>query len=345
MALVPARSAGAARARALALGLQRDFAGALEAACAAAGAPSRFAAVPWLRDGGRHGGGVRLGAGDTAALDRASINVSQVHYDDEPGRALGSATALSAIIHPASAHAPSVHVHLSWTELRAGRAYWRLMADLNPAIPDDDATAAFAGALEAAAPAEYEQARAQGERYFWIPAVGRHRGVTHFYLEDHATDDPAADLALAGRVGAAATTTYARLLADALGRATPSTADDRARQLAYHTLYLFQVLTLDRGTTSGLLIHDQNDAGILGSLPSHVDRALLSSWRDRVPPPQDQLLDAIVAALPAADPTPVDEASKAALARALRAHYRAHPAALALQASGGVAVPTVANHH
>ena len=31
-------------------------------------------------------------------------------------------------------------------------------------------------------------------------------------------------------------------------------------------------------------------------------------------------------------------------AHALRAHYRAYPAALALQASGGVLVPTVANH-
>lgn len=205
-------------------------------------------------------------------------------------------------------------------------------------------TEAFAAGLRAAAPAAYERARAQGDRYFWIPALGRHRGATHFYLEDHATDDAEADLALARAVGEAATRGYARLLAGLLPGLGPATADERARQLAYHTLYLFQVLTLDRGTTSGLLVHDQNDVGILGSLPSHVDRALLSSWRERLPPPQGELLDALVAALPAAAPAPVDDATKAALAAAVRAHYRAHPDALALQASGGVEVPTVANH-
>jgi coproporphyrinogen III oxidase len=34
-------------------------------------------------------------------FDRASVNVSQVHYADEPTRKLASATALSTIIHPA----------------------------------------------------------------------------------------------------------------------------------------------------------------------------------------------------------------------------------------------------
>ena len=153
-----------------------------------------------------------------------------------------------------------MHIHVSWTELRSGRAYWRIMADLNPAIANPDDTAGFAAALRAAAGPLYDEAQAQGDRYFFIPALGRHRGVTHFYLEDHATADAAADLALAERVGVAATTTYARLLGAALARATPITDADRAAQLAYHTLYLFQVLTLDRGTTSGLLIHDQNDA-------------------------------------------------------------------------------------
>lgn len=92
------------------------------------------------------------------------------------------------------------------------------------------------------------------------------------------------------------------------------------------------------------MIHDQNDVGILGSLPSHVDRALLASWRDRVPAPQERLVDALVAALPDAAPAPVTDAAKLALAAAVRRHYQAHPEAIALQASGGVAVPTVANH-
>ncbi len=344
MSLTLASSPGAARALALVQSLRAGFAAALEEVAAAHGAPARFTEVSWLRDDGRHGGGSRFACGDTAVFDRASINVSQVHYDDDPARALSSATALSTIIHPRDPHAPSVHIHISWTELRAGRAYWRIMADLNPAIPHAGDTATFAAALRAPAPADDDRAHAQGDRYFWIPALGRHRGVTHFYLEDHATADPAADEALARAVGEAATLTYARILADALARQAPVTAADRAAQLAYHTLYFFQVLTLDRGTTSGLLIHDQNDVGILGSLPSHVDRALLRSWRARMPAPQDALVDALVAALPDAAPAPVDEPTKVALAAAVRAHYRQHPSALDLQATGGIAVPTVANH-
>jgi coproporphyrinogen III oxidase len=272
------------------------------------------------------------------------VNVSQVHYDDEPGRALASATALSTIIHPRSPHAPSVHIHVSWTELRSGRAYWRMMADLNPSVATPEATAMFTAALAAAAPEHHAEARAQGDRYFFIPALGRHRGATHFYLEDHASGDAGADRALAERVGRVATATYVAILDEALTARRAITDADRAEQLAYHTLYLFQVLTLDRGTTSGLLIHDENDVGILGSLPSRIDRALLASWRARVPAPQGELVDALVAAVLPGDPAAITDDAKRALAAAVRTHYRAHPAALELQATGGVAVPTVANH-
>lgn len=315
----------------------------LHAVSAAADSHERFTAVTWLRDDGRHGGGTRLQVGDTPVFDRGSINVSQVHYDDEPNKRLASASALSTIIHPANPHAPSVHLHFSFTEMRDGTGYWRLMADLNPAIPHAADTERFIASLRAAAPPQYDYAAAQGDRYFFIPALGRHRGVTHFYLEGHHTDFEA-DAALTRTVGEAIIDTYCAILGDALRERPTFTADDRAAQLAYHTLYLFQVLTLDRGTTSGLLVHDQNDAGILGSLPSHVDRTRLASWEPRMTPPQDALLRAIVAALPDASPSPVTLAAKLALAAALREHYRAHPAALELQAAAEVVPPTVANH-
>jgi coproporphyrinogen III oxidase len=333
----------AATAHALVESLQRRFMEGLEAVSATAGAPDRFTAVSWLRDDGRHGGGTRLEIADTAVFDRGSINVSQVHYDDEPSKRLASASALSTIIHPLSPHAPSVHLHFSFTEMRDGAGYWRLMADLNPSIPHDADRERFIASLRAVAPAQYDHAAAQGDRYFFIPALGRHRGVTHFYLEGYHTDFEA-DVALTRTVGEAAIDGYCAILADALRKRPTFTTDDRAAQLRYHTLYLFQVLTLDRGTTSGLLVHDQNDAGILGSLPSHVDRALLASWEPRMPPPQDELLRAIVAALPDQSPSPVTVEVKLALAAALRQHYRAHPAALELQAAGEIVPPTVANH-
>lgn len=286
---------------------------------------SAFVPVGWLRDGGRHGGGERFEAPAGGLFNRASANVSEVHYDDEPTRALASATALSAIVHPDAPAAPSLHLHVSYTALRAaGGSGWRVMADLNPSTPYQPDRAAFAAALTAAAPELAAAAFAEGDRYFFIPALGRHRGVCHFYLEALASDH-AADVA--ARVAEAAIDTYAGLVAAALGRPP----GDAAAQRAYHTVYLFQVLTLDRGTTAGLLVHDQNDLGVLASLPAVVDVALLASWRKRVAPAVAPLVDALVAAIPDGV---VDAPAKLRLAAAVRTFYRAHPEARALQAPG-----------
>jgi coproporphyrinogen III oxidase len=338
----PASSPRAAEALALVENLQRRLVAVLERVATRAGSPVSFARSAWLRDEGRHGGGERFGAGDGAVFDRASVNVSQVHYDDLPERKLASATALSAIVHPRHPRAPSMHVHTSFTEQRDGGGYWRVMADLNPSLPDADDARTFRDALRAAAPGLAPHAEAQGDRYFAIPSLGRTRGVAHFYLEAHTTGDFAADLALARRVVEAAIDTYGSLVTRRLALAGPPTDEERAVQRAYHTLYLFQVLLLDRGTTSGLLVHDQNDVGILGSLPSVVDVGLLGSWAAGVPAPQDELVRAIVAALGPSGA--VTDAAKLALAGIVRAHFRAHPDALELQARGDVVPPTVANH-
>lgn len=303
-----------------------------------------FVPVEWFRDKGRHGGGIRYEAQDSHLFNRASVNISQVHYDDSPSRKLASATALSAIIHPKDPHAPSVHIHISWTELRGGHGYWRLMADLNPSIEHVEETLKYAICLQAAAGGQYDEASAQGDRYFYIPALERHRGVTHFYLEEYNSGDEEYDLFLAEIVGNAAIDCYANQIQHAMKVNRKVTDDDKAKQLAYHTLYLFQVLTLDRGTTSGLLIHEQNDVGILGSLPAYVDRDLLISWLGKMPTPQDRLLQEIIDVLPKSAPSLVDETTKRALAKVVRDHYRAYPEALSMQASGMIIPSTVDNH-
>jgi coproporphyrinogen III oxidase len=303
-----------------------------------------FEAITWLRDGGRHGGGMRYATAETEVFNRVAINVSHVHYDDEPSKPLGSATALSTIIHPNHPRAPSVHIHISETLMKHGPGYWRVMADLNPSIVDELAKQRFAAALREAAPNEYEHASAQGDRYFYIPALGRHRGVTHFYLEAHASADADADRALARRVGEAAIDAYLRELGEALREPAPASESERAAALAYHTLYLYQVLTLDRGTTSGILVHDQNDLGIMGSLPAFVDRELLASWAEPTPAVQRPLLHALVAALPEGSPSHVDDRVRARLAEVVRRHYREHPEAGHALAAGDVLPPTVENH-
>ncbi|MDQ6959777.1 MAG: coproporphyrinogen III oxidase [Mariprofundaceae bacterium] len=344
MKRIPAISRQASRAQALVFGLQRRFVTGLERLVRSMGGIQRFAPVEWFRDNGLHGGGVRYQIANGDTFSRGSVNISQVHYDDNPARQLGSATAISSIVHPCNPYAPSVHIHISWTEMKDGAGYWRIMADLNPAIEDTVATEYFFTALKQTAPDQFEEAKTVGERYFFIPALGRRRGVAHFYLESYNSGDAEDDFSLAQHVGETAIDTWLAIVERILKEAPRVTAAAEQQQLAYHTLYFFQVLTLDRGTTSGLLAHNQNDAGILGSLPARVDRDLLHLWIARLPAPQDDLLTALIAVLPEGSPSLIDEAVKMKLANIVRDHYTTHPEAIAMQASGDISPPTLRNH-
>lgn len=304
----------------------------------------KFVAVEWFRDKGVHGGGVRYVATNDQVFNRASVNVSQIHYDDEPKKSLASATALSTIIHPKNPYAPSIHMHISWTEMKSGKGYWRMMADLNPAIANQSATDLFTECLQNISADLYPLASAQGDRYFYIPAIERHRGVSHFYLEEYGSENEQVDFDLANNLGKAIIDCYLLIVDSALKNNPRPQQEDFDEQLAYHTLYLFQVLTLDRGTTSGLLVHDQNDVGIMGSLPAQIDSVLLASWQDKLATPQNLLVAEIVNVLPDTSPCYIDENVKKALANVVRRHYQSNPKALATQAQGNSIPPTVDNH-
>ena len=334
----------AQQAQALVGELQNELVRGLDTLARRRADPVSLEEVTWQRDGGRHGGGSRFVAAMTATFNRVAVNVSHVHYADDPDKRLAWATALSTIIHRDNPHAPSLHIHISWTEMKTGVGGWRLMADLNPSIPRPADTERFLETFRRIAPSYYDDGCTQGDKYFHIPALERHRGVAHFYLEGHATDEPETDLALARTFGQEVTNVYFGIFEAALSDNHDPSDTDRDAQLAYHSAYLLQVLTLDRGTTSGLLVHDQNDVGILGSLPSHVDRALLGSWISCLPAPQDQLLGAIALALPQQHPCPVSNETRATLASVVRSHYQNNPEALALQAAGFVVPATVENH-
>ncbi|MES0370805.1 MAG: coproporphyrinogen III oxidase [Mariprofundaceae bacterium] len=339
-----AASSQASRAHELVSSLQNRFVAGLEKLAKSHNGEQRFAPVEWLRDEGIHGGGIRFATQDGALYGRGSVNVSQVHYDDSPEKKLGSATAISTIIHPVHPLAPSVHIHISWTEMKSGQGYWRMMADLNPSNENSAHKREFLAAMKEAAPDQFEEAEAQGDRYFYIPVLERHRGVAHFYLENYNSGDTESDYTLAKSVGEAAIDSYLDILTQAFDHPAKASDEQRAAQLAYHTLYLFQVLTLDRGTTTGLLVHDQNDVGIMGSLPAYVDRELLTSWVSRMEKPQDRLLLELIDALPDNSSSLVDESVKQKLASVVRDHYRKHPEAIAMQASGETVPSTVQNH-
>jgi coproporphyrinogen III oxidase len=343
---IPAKSPQAKEAYTLVEGLQAYFVSKLNSIALQFGEGKSCEAVTWGRDGGKHGGGVRYEARDTVVYDRGSVNVSQVHYDDDKSKKLGSATAISTIIHPRNPHAPSMHMHISWTQMRDGEGYWRVMADLNPSLIGESDTdkKRFSEMLKEVTGELYEEGAAQGERYFYIPVLRRHRGVSHYYLEGYNSGNFEEDKAFVLEVGESVIDTYIDIISKKLMDYPTFTEEEKEEQLAYHTLYLFQVLTLDRGTTSGLLVHDQNDVGIMGSIPSHVSRDILESWVAKMPPPQDILVQELLKALPNEMPTPVEEKTKKSLAKAVRKHYKKYPEALSMQASGEIIPPTVDNH-
>ena len=344
---IPAKSPQAHEANLLVIGLQAYFVSKLNALALEYGEGKSCVEVSWERDKGKHGGGVRYEARDEKVFNRGSVNISQVHYDDDADKKLGSATALSTIIHPRNPHAPSMHMHISWTEMRDGSGYWRIMADLNPSILSESPfdKKAFDDMLQHVTGDLYEEGAKQGDRYFYIPVLERHRGVSHFYLEGYNSGNFENDKKFAKKVGEAVIDRYIATVSKKIAGFTTITQKDNEEQLAYHTLYLFQVLTLDRGTTSGLLVHDQNDVGIMGSIPSHVDRELLKKWVPKMPKPQDELLVSLIKALPYKEsPALVDEKTKKALAKAVRKHYKKYPQALHMQASGNIVPPTVDNH-
>ena len=131
--------------------------------------------------------------------------------------------------------------------MRSGKTYWRIMADLNPSISSPAMIARFSEGLREAVTSNelYEFGIAQGDKYFYIPALQRHRGVVHFYLEQYTSQSGADDATFAEHFGKTMIAAYGNVLAN-IPRAEVA-ADTLAAQLSYHTLYFFQVLTLDRG--------------------------------------------------------------------------------------------------
>jgi len=280
-----------------------------------------FQSVEWLRDNGKHGGGERYEAATNHVFNRASVNISQVQYEDSPHKAFVSATALSTIIHPQHPLAPSVHLHVSWTELRNGKQYWRLMADLNPAVEDTADTAAFDAMLQQAAGEHFASGVEQGNAYFHIPALNTHRGVSHFYLEGFTGNAQTPD-DFAIQFATQVINCYVTILDEKLGCLPPPSEQALQQQLDYHTLYFYQVLTLDKGTTAGLLVHNQNDIGTLGSLPAYINRPLLTSWIAKSPAPTNQLVSALADLFPQQTCVAVNKDIKAKIPNVIRAHYQ-----------------------
>jgi len=342
MNMLMSKSIDAINAYDLVKNLQKRFVDKLNDLSLELGENKKFEEVIWLRENGTCGGGNRFEAKDEVLFNRASVNVSQVHYDLDENKTLQSATAISTIIHPNNPNVPSIHIHISLTTFKNEDFYWRIMADLNPSLENEEDKKIFDNALKEITKDDFEEGVKQGEKYFFIPALNRHRGVSHFYLENYKTDDKKRDFSFAQSFGEKIIDTYIQIITNAFLNKKSFSVQDIKKQLDYHTLYLFQVLTLDRGTTSGLLVHNQNDIGIMGSLPKYVNKNLLKSWIKELPSPQNILLEEIVDVID--EKGLIDTLTKEKLALKVRNHYKKHPDSLEYQASGNTIPNTVNNH-
>ncbi len=340
--MILAKSPDSIEAYALVKSLQKRFVDKLNAFSFTFGQNKNFEEVLWLRDEGIHGGGNRFEARDNQLFNTASVNVSQVHYDEDKTKKLKSASAISTIIHPRNPQLPSIHIHISLTQIRDDSSYWRVMADLNPSIKNSGDKEFFDRALKKLSKEKYKEGITQGDKYFNIPALNRHRGVSHFYLENYNTNDKEKDFNFTKNFGEGIIDTYIDIITNAIKHRTNFSVHEIKEQINYHTLYLFQVLSLDRGTTSGLLIHNQNDIGIMGSLPTLINTTLLKSWVNKVPKPQNELIKNLVTII--GEKGLIDSSIKEKLASAVREHYKKYPEALKLQASGNTVPSTVLNH-
>ena len=67
--------------------------------------------------------GSRYQVEGSPVFNRASVNVSGVHYEDKDKYPIDSATALSVILHPRHPKAPSMHFHISYVKIVVKRLF------------------------------------------------------------------------------------------------------------------------------------------------------------------------------------------------------------------------------
>ncbi len=242
-----------------------------------AGSDASFVFTPWDRtesDGSEGGGGVR-GQMTGQVFEKVGVNVSSVGGTFSPEFAASIpgadedpsffATGISLVAHMANPHVPAVHMNTRF--LTTTRRWFGGGADLNPAIPNDEDTAAFHARLRAACaahdPTFYRRFSKWAEEYFWLPHRNVARGVGGIFydrLEDHFDSH----FAFTRDVGEAFLDVFPQIVRRRMNQ--PFTDEDRTKLLEYRGRYVEFNLLYDRGTLFGLKTGGNIDA-ILMSLP------------------------------------------------------------------------------
>ncbi len=235
----------------------------------------RFSRDAWERPGG--GGGVARVLEGGALLEKAGVNVSEVHGELDPAfaRALGgegtafAAVRLSVVLHPLSPMVPTAHLNVRLV-VRGERAWFGGGADLTPCYLFEDDAVWFHRTLKAACdrhdPVWYPRFKKACDDYFFLPHRGERRGLGGVFFED-PDPDLARGLALCRDVARAFPAAWGPIAARRRG--LPFGDRERAWQEIRRGRYVEFNLLHDRGTVFGLRTGGRVES-ILMSLPPRV---------------------------------------------------------------------------
>jgi len=84
-------------------------------------------------------------------------------------------------------------------------------------------------------------------------------------------------------------------------------------------------LTLDRGTMAGLIVHDQNDLGVLASLPYWVSKPILEGFLEKMNGHKKELFQIILSILPDQVRCEISDSIRQKIASKLRNYYLLNP--------------------
>lgn len=234
----------------------------------------RFERKAWDRPGG--GGGV-MSLMRGRVFEKVGVNISTVHGEFSPefrkqipgGEDSGGgfwASGLSLVAHLQSPHVPPVHMNTR--HIMTSKAWFGGGADLNPIRADEQDTAEFHAAFQAACdaydPEYYPRFKAWCDEYFFLPHRNETRGVGGIFFDYVNTGDFEKDFAFVRAVGLAFLDVYPKIVRRHMNR--PWTDEDRRYQLFRRGRYAEFNLLYDRGTVFGLKTGGNVEA-ILMSLP------------------------------------------------------------------------------